>query len=92
MQPPTTSTTVPAASYVIQPGDTLSDIAARFGVSAAQIVALNRLSNPRLIIGGQTLLIPAAPASTTTATTATPDPATTTTANPPPTTATTASG
>lgn len=45
--------------YVIQPGDTLSAIASRFGTTVPAIVALNpQITNPNLIIAGDTLLIP----------------------------------
>lgn len=44
--------------YVVQPGDTLYRIAARFGVSVPAIVAANGLANPNLIYVGQRLSIP----------------------------------
>jgi len=45
--------------YVIQPGDTLGAIASRFGTTVPAIVALNpQITNPNLIIAGDTLLIP----------------------------------
>ncbi len=50
--------------YTVQPGDTLTRIAARFGTTVAAIVESNRLTNPNLIYVGQVLLIPAG-ASTT---------------------------
>jgi LysM repeat protein len=43
--------------YTVQAGDTLSDIALRFGVTVEAIQALNNLDT-QLIIQGQTLLIP----------------------------------
>jgi LysM repeat protein len=45
--------------YVVQPGETLSQIAIRFGVSVQAIVAANGLANPNLIRVGQSLIIPA---------------------------------
>jgi LysM repeat protein len=45
-------------AYVVKKGDRLNDIAARFGVSADAIVALNHLSDPNHIEIGQVLLIP----------------------------------
>lgn len=48
--------------YRIQPGDSLSGIAARFGVSVADLVALNGLADPDHIVAGRTLAIPAASA------------------------------
>lgn len=44
--------------YVVQPGDTLYRIAARFGVTVPAIVAANGLPNPNLIFAGQLLTIP----------------------------------
>jgi beta-lactamase class A len=44
-----------AASYLIQPGDTLSVIAGTTGVSLDKLVSLNNIKNPDLIIAGQTL-------------------------------------
>ncbi|HKX76476.1 MAG TPA: LysM peptidoglycan-binding domain-containing protein [Acidimicrobiia bacterium] len=53
-------TTVVAASadYVVERGDTLSEIAARHGVSVADLAAANGIRNPDLIITGQMLVIP----------------------------------
>jgi LysM repeat protein len=44
--------------HVVQQGETLIEIAAQYGVSVAEIAALNSLRNPSLIHTGQTLLIP----------------------------------
>ncbi|MGD0174943.1 MAG: LysM peptidoglycan-binding domain-containing protein [Anaerolineales bacterium] len=51
------STTGPG-SYVVQPGDTIGSIAARFGVSPESIIQLNQLSNPSALEVGQILMIP----------------------------------
>jgi len=46
-------------AYLVQPGDTLSGIAASHGVSLAAVEAANTsLSNPNLIYAGQTVDIP----------------------------------
>ncbi len=45
--------------YVVLPGDIISRIAQRTGVSVAEIIELNRLSDPNRITVGQTLLLPA---------------------------------
>jgi murein DD-endopeptidase MepM/ murein hydrolase activator NlpD len=45
-------------SYTVQSGDTLGNIATRFGVSLESLMAANGLDNPDWIIEGQTLLIP----------------------------------
>jgi LysM repeat protein len=47
-------------SYTVQAGDTLTRIAARFGVTVNQIMAANNLTNPNFIYVGQVLRIPAA--------------------------------
>lgn len=95
-QPPTQSSapTAPTNSttYVVQPGDTLSEIAAEFGVTTAAIVEANALGNPNLIFVGQELIIPGTvggtsstgaspPADTTPPPTTTPPPAPTNGAN-----------
>jgi LysM repeat protein len=62
---PTPSASPRSAGYIVLPGDTLSSIADRFGLSNAQIVAANNLANPDDIVIGQSLVIPgqARPAS-----------------------------
>ena len=47
-----------AATYRVQPGDTLTAIAARFGTSLASLVSANNIPNPNLIYVGQELVIP----------------------------------
>jgi len=48
-----------AGSYQIRPGDTLSAIAAQYGVSIADIMALNpQITDPNRIYAGQTLKLP----------------------------------
>jgi LysM repeat protein len=46
-------------TYVVQPGDTLAKIAARYGTSWYDIATVNNISNPNLIYAGQVLVIPA---------------------------------
>lgn len=46
--------------YTVQEGDTLSEIAERFGVSIDELVALNGLSDPHNVQAGRILLISAA--------------------------------
>ncbi len=54
--------------YVVRRGDSLSAIAARFGVSTSALARANGISNPNLIYAGQRLTIPGrGSASTTTA-------------------------
>ena len=45
-------------TYTIQPGDTLSEIAERFGTTVSSLSALNGISDPNLIYAGNTLRIP----------------------------------
>ncbi len=59
---PTTTyvSTAPAATgggYLVQPGDTLSSIAARYGVSVGQLAAANGLSPNGLLVSGTTLSV-----------------------------------
>ncbi len=69
---PTTSTPNPAPAaapaavrYTIGRGDTVSKIAAKFGVSTRSVLAANGLSWSSIIYPGQTLAIPGASASAT---------------------------
>lgn len=43
--------------YVVQPGDTLASIAARFGLPLSQLVADNRPPDPGRLVVGQTLVL-----------------------------------
>ena len=45
--------------YVVQRGDTLSSIAAKYGITYQEIVKYNNMSNPNLIKTGQRIKIPA---------------------------------
>lgn len=48
----------PAALYTVQVGDTLSELAERFGTTVDELVAANGLTDPNALQPGQTLLIP----------------------------------
>lgn len=48
----------PEETYVVQPGDTLSEIAVRVGVPAEALARANGISDPDLIYVGQVLKIP----------------------------------
>lgn len=54
------STTLPAAaeSYRVRPGDTISGIARQHGVTTAELLAANSISDPDRVIAGRTLVIP----------------------------------
>lgn len=63
---PTPAAPAPAAgTYTVQPGDTLSAIAARYGTTYQNLAAINGIANPNLISVGQVLQLngsaPAAP-------------------------------
>ena len=45
-------------TYVIQPGDTLSEIALRYGTTISTLTQLNGISNPDKIYAGNTIKVP----------------------------------
>lgn len=49
------SATPSAATYVVKPGDTLNKISRATGVSESTITRINKITNPNLLIVGQTL-------------------------------------
>jgi LysM repeat protein len=64
-QPPSPVEPAPAVtaplegqSYKVQPGDSLSKIAAHAGVSVHELIELNNIKNPNKIRVGQTLVLP----------------------------------
>ena len=72
-----TETTPTEVMYTVAKGETISGIAAKYGVSVKQIVAYNEIDNPNNIQVGQKLKIPPAdyevPTDTTEQTTTTPE-------------------
>ena len=58
--PPPIPTPGQQQRYVVREGDTLSEIAARFGVSEQAILEANPLSDPNRLLVGQELIIPPA--------------------------------
>jgi LysM repeat protein len=54
------------ATYVVQAGDSLSEIASRFNVSLAALMEANGISNPDTLREGQELVIPGVGSSTET--------------------------
>lgn len=55
---PTRTPTPEAFIYIVQEGDTLYDIALRFGVRLEDLIEANHLENPNQLQVGQELLIP----------------------------------
>lgn len=66
---PTATATPEPTEYVVQAGDTLSGIAARFEVPLALLQEANGITNANLVQVGQTLVIPTEGAPAPTATT-----------------------
>ena len=66
---PRAATTAPArqapdgARHAVQPGETLSEIALRYGVGTSALARANELADPDLVRAGTTLTIPAAGAT-----------------------------
>ncbi|MGQ9522265.1 MAG: LysM peptidoglycan-binding domain-containing protein [Anaerolineae bacterium] len=59
LEPPATPTMTPTpVVYVVREGDTLSGIAATYGVSVEALQRVNRIDNPLFLRPGQTLIIP----------------------------------
>ncbi len=63
-QPAATAVPVPGGVYVVQAGDKLYLIAAKFNVDPAALIAANHITNPNLIYVGQRLVIPGATIAT----------------------------
>jgi LysM repeat protein len=54
---------LPTAPYTVKSGETLSEIADRFGTSTERLIQLNRISNPNMVVAGTRLTIPGRPSS-----------------------------
>lgn len=61
-QSPTVAPARQRTTYVVQRGDELRSIAARYGVSLGSILALNTIPDPDSLTVGQQLVVPAASA------------------------------
>ena len=64
-QPPVVVVVSGPCYYVIQSGDTLAAIAAKYGTTREQLAAANGIRNPNILILGQRLVVPCAPGVTT---------------------------
>ena len=79
--PPATATATtgaappPAGSYVVRPGDSLTAIAARAGVSTSQLAWMNGLDPARVLLSGTVLKLPSETASSAAAGAPAPAPA-----------------
>jgi LysM repeat protein len=69
---PTIEPSPTPATYTVQPGDTLMDIAIEVGVDMQALMAANGLTNPDELSTGQVLIIPVGDAALPPAATATP--------------------
>ena len=58
LPPATHEKAAPSATHVVAKGDTLSTIAARYGVTVATLKATNQIEDERKLRAGQTLTIP----------------------------------
>lgn len=64
-----TSTTVKTTSYTVKKGDTLSEIAAKYGTTYQTLASYNGIANPNKIYAGQVIKIPNGTVSTSSNTT-----------------------
>jgi LysM repeat protein len=53
-----------AEVHVVQPGETLSQIAVQYGVATVELMTANGIGNPNFVVVGQRLEIPGEPATT----------------------------
>ncbi len=60
--------------YVVRPGDSVSQLAARWGTSVEAIARANNLANPNLILVGQRLIVPSVDGGASPAASAEPTP------------------
>jgi len=47
--------------YIIKPGETLTEIASRYGLTVEELAALNSIDNPNTIRAGQVIKVPVRP-------------------------------
>jgi LysM repeat protein len=56
---PLSGQTIASPTHTVQPGESLSEIAVRYGVALDELMALNSIDDPDAIIAGQMLVLPA---------------------------------
>jgi D-alanyl-D-alanine carboxypeptidase len=78
-RPTATAAPIPDATYTVQPGDTLAEIAERYNVTVGELMSANGIDDPTTLQVGQVLRIPGVAASIT----PTPTPGPSTTGSPP---------
>lgn len=62
---PVTTTSLPGTQpYTVQPGDTLTSVATRYGFTLAEVTALNALKDPGSLSVGQVIVLPPPPTTT----------------------------
>lgn len=52
------ATAAPSSSHEVEPGETVWEIAVRYGTSASEVAAVNGLADPDLVVDGTVLRIP----------------------------------
>jgi len=58
----------PTETYIVQPDDSLSDIAAKYETTVDELLRLNDLAQPDLLYDGQAILVPRRPEAAVTTT------------------------
>ena len=62
--PGTNSGTSNSSYYTVKSGDTLSEIAAKYNTTVAELVRLNNIKNPNLIYAGEKIVLPSTSSGT----------------------------
>ena len=55
---------LPTAPYTVKKGETVSELAERFGTTTNRLLELNNISDPKLLVAGTRIAIPGRPSST----------------------------
>ena len=56
---------LPTAPYTVKKGETVSELAERFGTTTNRLLQLNNISDPKLLVAGTRIAIPGKPSSRT---------------------------